>query len=154
AAGKPAADLVSRATRALNTNADDLAWLAPRLPGSLFGPVQFTVNAGSLGSHRVQLLALNDGKLNIVPHRWRTVFDRSETATYQILSPRGSKTATAKVLLGVEGRREAVELGKLTLPGVEGRDYDSRLFTVRMGDLPSGKHHLWLESDGGKSGLV
>src|SRR5207244_1017335 len=58
--------------------------------------------------------------------------------------PAGAKPASDKPIV----------LGKLTLPGVEGRAYDSRLFTLRLSDLPAGRYRLWVEGPGTKSGQV
>lgn len=145
-----------RATRALGTTADDLAWLSAKLPVGLAGPVQITLQTATLGSTRFTVLVADAAEMALVPHRWRTVFAQTETGTYQVLMKKGDKGGEARVMLQSEpaDKNQPITLGTLMLPAADEGE-DSRLFTVRMADLPPGRHQLWIETAaGGRSGKL
>lgn len=142
-----------RASRALNTSMEDLAWIVPRLPAQGLGPMTIHLTTRHLGSHNLTLLAMDSGALQLIPHRWRTVFARHESAPYQLLLPKGTKAGEARIVAHLDERKEPVPLGTMKIPEVSD-GIDCRWFTVQIADLPPGKHQLWVESPSGNSGKV
>lgn len=154
-AGEGVADQANQAARALNTAVDDLAWLTGKVPTSVVGPVQVTLQAEKLGSTRFTILVADTGDLALVPHRWRTVFAQTESQTYQVLLKKGTKGGEARVMLQSEpaDKNQPIVLGKLLLPAAD-EGPDSRLFSVRMADIPPGRHQIWVEAATGRSGKL
>ena len=81
-------------------------------------------------------------KLHLWPHRGRRVFAQGETWTFYALASRGFKGGDAGLFLGRK------RLGKLRLPAVVDRAWDSRAITVRMADIAPGDHQLLLQGRG------
>jgi outer membrane protein assembly factor BamB len=143
------------AAKALATEPEDLAWISAVLPEGMLGPVTLRIKVGNSNPVAATVLIAELAKLHLVPHRWRTVFADTETASYQLFIPRGTAAGEAQVMVQAEGDKSpAMALGRVTLPSVEGRPYDSRLFTVNMADLPIGSYRLWVQARSQRSGSI
>jgi hypothetical protein len=155
AAAQVSDELRSQAEKAFRTPPDDHAWQQVPLPANAIGPRTVMLQLPVVGSARAAVLVADVGGLTLVPHRWRTVFSPSETSLYQLVLPRGTTAGEAQVTLQNEAAkdRKPIVLGKLTLPAVDS-EHDARLFTVRMADLPLGRHQLWVEAGAKRSGKV
>ena len=145
----------AEAAKALRSPADDLAWFSTLVPPGMAGPAAIKLKIGHAGPTETAVLLAELGSLHLVPHRWRTVFAHTETAVYELLCPRGTPAGEAK-LLAQPDRPESkpIALGHWTLPAVESRPWDARLFTVHMADLPPGRYRLWIEAAARRSGQV
>ncbi len=93
------------------------------------------------------------GAVWLVSHRGRSVFAEHEEVTFAIIASRGHKGGEATVLCAPAEPpgAKALVLGKLILPPVEQPDFDSRLVTIRMRDIPAGDYRLTVEADGTRS---
>lgn len=150
------AELTSKAESSLRTKGADVAWLEGALPQNLSGPTQLILENKhvSPASTSVLIAELGEG-LELVPYRWRTDFAGEETAVYEVLVANGQPAAQGRIMIQTAGGKEKpVAIGKLPLPSVAGKGSDSRLFTLAMRDLPSGKYALWVETDAARSGKV
>ncbi len=101
----PAAGLVSDgAAAALHSQAGDLQTIAIALPSYLAGPVGVNLSSKAFDRARIEFLVANLGdNLQLVPHRWRTVFAETEQATYQVLLAGPWPRGTAEVLCAAAG---------------------------------------------------
>ncbi|MGI6495689.1 MAG: PQQ-binding-like beta-propeller repeat protein [Kiritimatiellia bacterium] len=70
------------------------------------------------------------------PQRGRTVFAAAESPVFHLLVPRDTPAGDATLFF--DGR----EIGRLPLPAVAGRAWDSRAFTLDLADFPPGLHTL------------
>jgi len=142
------------AIKSLKTTAEDVAWFSAALPEAMIGPVGLRLKAPKTNEGRATVLVAAAEGLQLIPHRWRTVFADTETAVYQLLIPRGMAACEAQVYVqaGAPDSRP-VALARLPLPAVTAA-YDARLFTLNMADLPPGKYRLWVEAGPGRSGRL
>ncbi len=145
----------SSAAKALNTTVEDLGALTVTLPTSAIGPTPLSFVTDGTRPSVATVVVLAKTGLQVIPHRWRTVFAQEETSLYTVLIPKGTKATTGRIMIqgGPLGQVKPVELGQIGLPAVDDTT-DSRLFNVAMSHLPVGKYQLWVESDAGSSGKV
>jgi len=89
----------------------------------------------------------------LVAHRGRSVFAEHEEATFAVMASRGHKGGEAVVTCSPATPPEArpLVLGKLSLPAVDDSNFDSRLVTLRMRDIPPGEYRLSVEAGGVRS---
>jgi hypothetical protein len=144
-----------RARAAAVTNGE-LVWFAVTLPADHAGPLAIRLEGKFFSpAQAVTLVADRGTGWQLVSHRWRTVWAETETATYQLLLARGTKPATARIMAqSTASDAKPLTLGTVTMPAVETTDFDSRLFTVDLRDLPTGDYTIWAEADEQRSGKV
>ncbi len=148
------------AADALRSQASDLQTIAISLPPYLAGPAGAIISSKAFDRARIEFLVADLGEnVQLVPHRWRTVFAETEKATYQALIAGPWKAGPAELVclpLAAAGKKgqEPIKLGQVDLPAVAKGQSDSREFTLAAGDLPCGKYQVWLQAEGQRSGRV
>ncbi|HYE07748.1 MAG TPA: hypothetical protein VEL07_19675, partial [Planctomycetota bacterium] len=144
----PTADQVRRAAEKLAVDAEDLAWSAIDLPTGICGAFAFDLRhaSGSL-RHAVLVSTAEDG-FCLVPYRARTAFEQGERQVYQVLMPDGFAGGDATVRCARHDAADAaaMDLGRVALPAVRERAFDSRLIELAVADLAPGQYRLWLDA--------
>lgn len=144
-----------RADAALHTTADDIGWVLVAGPSGASGPTDFIVRPKGGSPTRGTVLVAETSGPAVVPFRWRSAFTDAERATFMLLLPPGHPAGEARVrLASADNPDDAVALGTVTLPAVPAGGYDRRFFTLDTAAVPPGRHLLWAEGSGWKTGRV
>lgn len=156
-ADAPSDETVKSAANALNVKPAQIGWLRLPLPEALAGPVTLLLHNKHASSVRLTvLIADTAGSMHLVPYRWRVDYAQPETAVYQIFVPKGTGAAEATIYARLRALDDArpIVLGHISLPAVEQDVFDSRVFALRVADLPAGTYDLWAEAGSLQSGRV
>jgi len=152
----PEESSANAASGELHVKPEDLVWIKLPVPSGCYGPLSFSVQTKDAGDVQpTVVIAELGGKLQLVPHRWRTAYADTETAIYNLLISGECKAGKGRILIQSDAADSAPKtIGSVDLPSVAEGLVDSRLLRLSMGDLPAGKFRLWVECGGEHSGRV